>query len=781
MQFVLIVFGFEFFLESVVLMSMCWSVLRAWWARLPSVSVRALWAVCLLTLGSVWGQGLQVLSPALHHKVSSEQVTAELLAHAPQGVAVGQIVWVGLRLQHAKDWHTYWQNPGDSGLPTELVWQLPAGVEIGDIVWPTPKKFPLGPLANYGYDGTVLLSVPLTITPQWTPSPQLPIQLAANWLVCRTECLPEEGRFALSIPTSSATALHGADFEAAHASAPKQSASHAASASVEAPFLSLVVPMPALPSAWRGKSLEVFPEDKAIVAPGAPWQQRWEGETWYARLPLSEDRQTSPQTLTVVLGAQQGIAHGAPAPAGVRLVLPVQSSWPTVAQATGVSPALQAALDQQVSPSGGASASPVAASTSTLSDWWLAVLGAFLGGVILNLMPCVFPVLAIKVLAFAQHQHQPHTARRAHRLAGLAYTAGVVLSFVALGGALLALRGAGEQLGWGFQLQSPAVVAGLAVLFTVIGLNLGGLFEFGSILPSSVATAQVKHPTTDAFLTGVLATAVASPCTAPFMGAALGLAMTMPTGPALGVFAAIGVGMALPYLAASWWPAVARALPRPGAWMNTFKQLMAFPMFATVVWLLWVLGHQTGVNGAAALLMWLVALAWLLWAWAHPSGRGRVWLSGVAGAGVLGLGWLLGPFVLTAQTATLSHDPHHPAVAQWERWTPERFAALQQAQQPVFVDFTAAWCVTCQFNKQSALADAEFLADVRQRQVQLLRADWTQRDPAITQALAAVQRNGVPTYVLYRPGQAPMVLSELLSVKELRSALTQLDKGARRP
>jgi thiol:disulfide interchange protein DsbD len=215
--------------------------------------------------------------------------------------------------------------------------------------------------------------------------------------------------------------------------------------------------------------------------------------------------------------------------------------------------------------------------------------------------------------------------------------------------------------------------------------------------------------------------------------------------------------------------------------MNTFKQLMAFPMFATVVWLLWVLGHQTGVNGAAALLMWLVALAWLLWAWAHPSGRGRVWLSGVAGAGVLGLGWLLGPFVLTAQTATLSHDPHNPAVAQWERWTPERFAALQQAQQPVFVDFTAAWCVTCQFNKQGALADAEFLADVRQRQVQLLRADWTQRDPAITQALAAVQRNGVPTYVLYRPGQAPMVLSELLSAKELRSALTQLDKGVHRP
>ena len=229
---------------------------------------------------------------------------------------------------------------------------------------------------------------------------------------------------------------------------------------------------------------------------------------------------------------------------------------------------------------------------------------------ILNLMPCVFPVLAIKVLAFAQHADD----RRAHRAHGLAYTAGVVLSFLALGGLLLGLRSAGEAIGWGFQLQSPAVVATLAVLFTLIGLNLAGLFEFGSVLPSSVASLQAKNPTADAFLTGVLATAIASPCTAPFMGASLGLAIGLPTVQALAVFGALGLGMALPYLAASWWPAIARALPRPGAWMNTFRQLMAFPMFATVVWLLWVLGQQSGIDGAAALLMLLVVLALLVWA-----------------------------------------------------------------------------------------------------------------------------------------------------------------------
>lgn len=737
-----------------------------------------LWCLPYVALAQVPG----LLGPAISHRVSSEQVTAELLAHAPQGVSPGQTIWVGLKLQHAKDWHTYWKNPGDSGLPTELVWQVPAGITVGEVAWPTPKKFPLGSLANYGYDGTVLLPVPLTISPQWQPVSKLDIKLEANWLVCRTECLPEEGRFALSIPTQSATALHGAVFDAALAAQPKKLSTHASKASVEAPFLSVV--SADLPPAWQGKSLEIFPETTAIIQPGAPWQQRWEGGTWHARLPLSEDRQASPSTLSVVLGAQEGVAHGQAAAAGVRLELAVTGTWPAVAQAAGVSPALQAALDQQAQQvqqtQQGAHSGAMAAPPAAASSWGLALLGALVGGLILNLMPCVFPVLAIKVLAFTQHNGEDAAqARRLHRLSGLAYTLGVVLSFMALGGLLLALRGAGEQLGWGFQLQSPAVVAALAVLFTLIGLNLAGVFEFGSVLPSSVAGLQAKHPAVDAWLTGVLATAVASPCTAPFMGASLGFAVGLPAVQALAVFAAIGVGMALPYLAASWWPAVAHALPRPGAWMNTFKQLMAFPMFATVVWLVWVLGQQSGMNGAAALLLLLVNLAWLLWAWAQVAGRARLWLMAVAAlCGVLLLG-RIGPLVLAelpsaTQQAAAEAAGSHGSHPQWQAWSPERVSALQAQQQVVFVDFTAAWCVTCQFNKQNALADASLLADFAQRQVHLLRADWTRRDPAITQALAAVGRNGVPTYVLYRPGQPPLVLTELLSVQEVRAALAAL-------
>jgi thiol:disulfide interchange protein DsbD len=407
-------------------------------------------------------------------------------------------------------------------------------------------------------------------------------------------------------------------------------------------------------------------------------------------------------------------------------------------------------------------------------------LGALAGGLLLNLMPCVFPILAIKVLGFAQAD----TSKAQHHAAGLAYTLGVVLSFMLLGGLMLALRAAGEQLGWGFQLQSPPVVAGLALLFTLLGLNLAGVFEVGNLLPSRLATLQSRHPTVNAGLSGVLAVAVASPCTAPFMGASLGLAIALPAWQALLVFAAMGVGMALPYLAASWWPGIARALPRPGAWMVTFRQAMAFPMLATVVWLLWVLGQQTGIDGASGLLALLLTVAWLVWA-LGLHGRTRWVLSGLALATLLWLGssWLPQALreapadpVASASTsgsgqASGANSANAPG---WQAWSETAVQAHLAAGRPVFVDFTAAWCVTCQYNKKTTLADAQVLADFAQRQVVLMRADWTRRDPAITQALTALGRSGVPVYALYSSGNSPMLLSELPSVSEVQTALRSL-------
>ena len=702
--------------------------------------------------------------------VKTDQVRAELLAHAPQGVQPGQTFWLGLQIQHQAHWHTYWQNPGDSGLPTQLQWNLPAGLSAGDIAWPLPKKIPIGTLANYGYEDTVLLRVPVTVGADFKPPMAGPIKVAlrAEWLVCRQECIPQEGQFSLSLPAQSATALHGSTFEAASQQTPqklpqqKQGGSWILGGTTRLGEngQQLEMRLHGLPVAWRGQTLSAFPVTAGVLhnaaSQGQGWTQKWEGGVWNATLPVSEERSDSPASLRWVIALGPESAPKAPA---FEVETPVQGTWPAPAQAapTGVSPELARALAQNASPS---LSTTVSANPGV---FLLAILGAFLGGLMLNLMPCVFPVLAIKVLGFTR----PGTTARAHRASGLAYTAGVALSFVLLGALLMGLRAAGEQLGWGFQLQSPWTVSALAMLFTLLGLNLAGLFEFGQLLPSAVMNLQSRRPTLDAALSGVLAVAIASPCTAPFMGASMGLAIGLPLWQALPVFAAMGLGMALPYLGASLWPALAQRLPRPGAWMVTFRQAMAFPMFATVVWLLWVLGQQTGIDGAASLLALLVALTALVWA-LGLQGRARAVLGLLALAAALGIGW-----------SPLRQALQEPAAAaitsasseRWAPWSASEVSARQAQGQTVFVDFTAAWCVTCQYNKKTTLADTRVLAAFDAKNVRTLRADWTRRDPAITQALAQLGRSGVPVYAVYAPGKPAVVLSELPSVDEVLNAL----------
>ncbi|MDE2415120.1 MAG: thioredoxin family protein [Comamonadaceae bacterium] len=711
-------------------------------------------AASALSMGAS-GQ-IQLKTSASAASVQTEHVRAELVAQAPEGVGPGKPLQLGLLFTHTPDWHTYWKNPGDSGLPTQLEWQLPAGLDAGEIAWPVPRKIPIGHLANYGYEGTVLLPVPVTVSPAFNPGPlarEVTLRLKASWLVCRQECIPEDGEFTLQLPIAGTTALNAAAFDAAAKAHPAPLPTQDGSgARVEGGALLLRVA--GLPAALQGKALEVFPETTGVVETAATPTQQWEGAVWTARVPLSRERSEGPEPLPMVL------AHGGQ---GWRVELPVAGGWPAVAAPVGMSPALEAALKANA-----ANAQPMPATPAPLATWLAALAGALLGGLILNLMPCVFPVLAIKVVGFARHAQDG----RAHRISGLAYTAGVLLSFLLLGALMLALRAAGEAVGWGFQLQTPAVVALLAALFTLIALNLGGLFEFRSMLPQSLAGLQARHPVLDAFLTGVLAVAVASPCTAPFMGASLGLTATLPGPQALSIFAALGLGLALPYLLASWLPAFARALPRPGAWMETLRRFLAFPMLATVVWLVWVLGQQSGIHGAAALLALLVLLAMAVWALTLRGASRAVLASFSIAACAWGI-WAWGPKIVEIEVAP-SAVATAGGAASWQAWRPGLADELLAQGRPVFVDYTAAWCVTCQYNKSTTLARPEVLGELAAKSVTLLRADWTRRDPAITAALARLGRSGVPVYVLHAPGRAPVVFSEILNADALRAAVAEL-------
>ena len=717
--------------------------------------------------------------------MQTDQVRAELVAHAPDGVSAGKPVWVGLRITHQPHWHTYWKNPGDSGLPTVLQWTLPNGVTAGEIDWPTPQRIAIGSLANYGYDNTVLLPVPLTVTPAFQTSVggDLEIRLAATWLVCKQECIPQEGNFVLKVPAKGSTGSSGADFAASRAASPQ---ALTGSSQGELSGDSVIVTVNGLPASWHGRVLQAFPETvnlaEPVISPQAsdkvtngsqapkPGTQNWNAGVWSASFPLSVQREATHDNMPVVLalGAQS-----------LRTVAPIRGTWPALN--TGSPVVVQAAPTGAANGSGLSSAPSVGNGTfgstsgNGWSTWALALGAALLGGMILNLMPCVLPVLAIKVLGFSRHGEHSRASQRAQ---GLAYTLGVVLSFVSLGALMLGLRATGEQLGWGFHLQSPAVVAALATLFTLLGLNLAGLFEIGSLLPHRLASLQARHPVVDAFLSGVLAVAIASPCTAPFMGASLGYAISLPALQALGIFAALGLGLALPFLLASWIPAVGNLLPRPGEWMDTLRRFMAFPMLATVIWLVWVLGHLSGVDGAGALLALLLTLSLLVWS-LGLTGRSRTLFAIFSIASLAVLTGAIGPLVIK------NEDPGLPMAAgsavtapgnaaNWQAWAPGRVEAELAAGRPVFVDFTAAWCITCQYNKKTTLANADVLADIRSHKVTLLRADWTRRDPAITVALEQLGRSGVPVYVLHQAGRAPVVFSEILDVKELRAALAKL-------
>jgi thiol:disulfide interchange protein/DsbC/DsbD-like thiol-disulfide interchange protein len=676
-------------------------------------------------------------------------VEAELVAERT-ALIPGKPLTVALRLAMQRGWHTYWQNPGDSGLATTLDWKLPPGVSAGPIQWPTPRTLPVGPLVNYGYEGEVLLLVDLAV-PEFFSGKTATLAARADWLVCKEICIPEGADLTLTLPiapSADADPRWGQAIADARAALPQPLTGWRVVATGKGDKVELA--LSGGESAVNPGTLQFFPfSEGKIEASGAQTQSRT-GSSIELLLPVASQRVGEFTRVAGVLSASNGFGNARAAVIDVPLsgIVTTGSAHVRVADAA------------PVTIGGGEAALP----------FIVALAFAFIGGVLLNLMPCVFPVLSLKVLGFATHR-ESGAAMRKH---GVAFAAGVIVSFWLLAAMLVALRAAGTQIGWGFQLQSPAVVAGLAILFFVLALNLSGVFEIGQLLPSGLTTWNAKNPYVNDALSGVLAVVVASPCSAPFMGAALGYALTESLAVTWITFTVLGIGMALPYLLLAQFPRWRSKLPKPGLWMVRLKQLLAFPLYATVLWLSWVLGAQLDNNAVARLGATLLLIAFALWAWRLRRGGSRAWsvsaLAALATAVVVGWPVVGAPGAAPGEVAGNAVANTGP----WQRYTPDRVTQLTLAGRPVFVEFTAAWCVTCQFNKRLVLNTDTVQDAFTQRKVALVRADWTRRDPAIGQALAALGRNGVPVYVLYRPGQGPLLLPEVLQQRMILDALATL-------
>jgi thiol:disulfide interchange protein DsbD len=688
--------------------------------------------------------------------VRTEHVEAELVA-AKSAIVPGEPITVALRLGIEKGWHTYWRNPGDSGLPTTLAWKLPAGVDAGAIEWPAPRALPIGPLVNYGYENEVLHLVELTPARTLAHGGIVTLNARADWLVCKETCIPEGADLALTLPVAAKAdpdSRWSGPIAAAKAALPQPLSGWIAGAEGKGSTIALRLTSPS--DAAAPGELRFFPFAPDRIEPSAPQTLARDGDAYVLTLPVASTLSGTFDRVAGVITAANGFG-----PSTRAATIDVALSGSVVA---GPKPVLAAAPVLNLAP---------AAPGSDPLTLALALVSAFVGGLILNLMPCVFPVLSLKVIGFATHRDTKSTLRHE----AVAFAGGVVLTFVALGLVLAALHAAGEQIGWGFQLQSPAMVTALAALFFVLALNLSGVFEFGQLAPSAVTNWTAKNRTLDAFGSGVLAVIVASPCTAPFMGAALGFAMAGPATIVLVVFVVLGLGMALPYVLLAWFPGWRRRLPRPGPWLERMKEVLAFPLYATVIWLVWVLGAQRDNDAVVRLLLSLLGIGFALWAWrVVRTGGARAWrLAGVVALlGAILVAWpLLATNAEPAAKITASAPP--VANGEWAPFTPAHVADLTAAGRPVFVDFTAAWCVTCQVNKRLVLNTDDVRAAFARRNVALVRADWTRRDPAITQALAGLGRNGVPVYVLYRPGKTPLLLPEVLQQQAVLDALATLD------
>jgi thiol:disulfide interchange protein/DsbC/DsbD-like thiol-disulfide interchange protein len=692
--------------------------------------------------------------------VKTDNVRAELISEVSE-VKAGEPFWVALRQTIRPHWHTYWKNPGDSGLPTEISWTLPAGVKADPIVWPTPTLIDVSGVTNYGFQDDVLLLVKIT-PPADLAGNTLALAVNANWLVCDDVCIPEDGKFTLTLPVGPtakpANSATRALFDQARRVVPMESPWPARFGVAKSGDPTLIVEARGLkPDTIR--DVYFFPAEWGAVASMAKQAASVTSEG--IRIPLKK-------------GDGPGTKGGGPPPQlGGTLVLTEKTGDGEHRQAFNVI----AKLDPAFVPTG----MTLAAAGGDELSFVEALLFALLGGLILNLMPCVFPVLAMKAAAFARLAGHEKSAMRRD---GIAYTAGVLVSFAAMAAVVVAVRASVGEVSWGFQFQSPIFSLLVAYLFFVVGLNLSGLFDVGGGFAGVGQSLTARSGTTGAFFTGVLAVVVATPCTAPFMAAALGFALSQPAPQTVAVLLAMGVGLALPYLALAMTPALQRLMPRPGAWMDRLRQFLAFPMYASAVWMIWVLTQQTGPDGVIYALGGMILIAFAIWLLRlGPATSLGSWLRrGLAAAAVL---------LAFAAALKLEDGPATAASASggpsagvnfdgWDHYSRARMMEAAAAGKPVFVDFTAAWCITCLVNERVALETPATRKAFEETGTVKLKGDWTNRDPEITSLLKELGRAGVPLYLYWAPGaDRPKILPQVLTEASIVSELTSNPEAKR--
>jgi thiol:disulfide interchange protein len=688
--------------------------------------------------------------------VIGDHVDAELVAEMT-GIAPGQDTWVALRLDHMENWHTYWKNPGDAGRATEITWTLPEGVTAGDIVWPTPKRIELpADLVDFGYENEIFLLVPLSI-PASYQGESLDITANAQWLECEDICIPGGAVVSLSLPVMDATQITPNEqwveaFSLTRASIPTSNVSFDSTFSISEGNLNILV-----------QATEAVFADASEIS-FIPGEHR-------------VFNYVSPQEITYQLSSLQLTQEHHPrfsaAPEEITgLLLVTDESGQQISYEIAATPDGISASDL-----GGLLAANAEGITNAtaVSEMNLLLVFAFalLGGLILNLMPCVFPVLSLKVLSLASNSKSSQQEKRLH---GLAYTAGVIVAFLILASVLLSLQAGGALIGWGFHLQSPWFISLLIFLFFIMGLSMSGVVEFGTSIMGVGTELQDKEGYTGSFFTGILASVVASPCTAPFMGAALGFAFTQTASIALTVFVALGLGMALPFLLVSFNPTLSKLLPHPGKWMLTFKQILAFPLYATAVWLLWVLGNQTGTDGMALVIACCVLLAAAAWLYQRRHDiQSAFWRYANALIILLCLAVTIGvvrsPLLETQTIASgISED------AAYEAYSDARLAELRSNGQPVFVNMTASWCITCLVNEKVALNSEAVITALAENNITYLKGDWTNNDPEITEVLRRYETSGVPLYLMYPsdPSLPAEVLPQILTTGVVLDAIERI-------